>query len=126
MTVRGWIRLKEIRIVVNSKYTATQVAAEGPIALINSQFKLAMLRWENKKIRYDNEIFKANKHALKRVITWDLWNHTKKIKISWEYPFKAKLTKANAYFISTARGLKNYYKESYLTKLVEIIEMDST
>jgi hypothetical protein len=63
VTVQGCFRLKELWIVVNSKYgatmeqyVATKVTAESLIAQINSHCKLATLRHENKKIRYKNEV----------------------------------------------------------------------
>jgi hypothetical protein len=56
LTVWGCFRLKELQIVINSKYRATKVAGESLIAQINSQCKLATLRCENRKILYENEI----------------------------------------------------------------------
>jgi hypothetical protein len=74
--VLACFRLKELRIVVNSKYwaamsqySATKVASESLIALINPQCKLATLRRKNRKIIYKNEIFKANEHASEGVVT---------------------------------------------------------
>jgi hypothetical protein len=56
-------RLKELQIVVNSKYMATmsqygatKIAAECLMSKINSKCKIATLRRENRKIQYDNEI----------------------------------------------------------------------
>jgi hypothetical protein len=48
------------------------------VAPINLQCKLAMLRRENQKLRYENEMLQANEHAPERVETWDLSNETKK------------------------------------------------
>jgi hypothetical protein len=74
--VLACFRLKELRIVVNSKYwtamsqySATKVASEILIAMINTQCKLATLRRKNHKIIYKNEIFKANEHASEGVVT---------------------------------------------------------
>jgi hypothetical protein len=52
-----------------SQYRAKKGAAESLIANINSQYKLStgMLRRENRKIRYENEILKG--HALEGVAT---------------------------------------------------------
>jgi hypothetical protein len=51
--------------VVGSLYGgATPVAAESPIAQLDSQSKLTTPRHENRKIRHENEIVKANQHPL--------------------------------------------------------------
>jgi hypothetical protein len=49
--------------VVGSQYGAKTVAAESLIAKLDSQGKLTTPRRENRKLRYENEILKANKHA---------------------------------------------------------------
>jgi hypothetical protein len=70
------LRLKEIRIVLNSKneatmslYGASQVATDSLIAQINSRCKLPMQRRKNRKILYENEILEANKLAPEGVVT---------------------------------------------------------
>jgi hypothetical protein len=67
-----------------SKYGATKVAVESLIAQINSQCKIATVRLENRKIRYDKEIFKRNEHAPEGIATKDQSIDTKKsyLKIS--------------------------------------------
>jgi hypothetical protein len=50
-----------------------KVAAESLIAQINSQCKLATLRRENQKIRYENKILKANKLAPEGVATFKIY-----------------------------------------------------
>jgi hypothetical protein len=46
-----------------SKYGATKEVAESLIAQLHSQGKLTTLRRENRKIRHEIEILKANEHA---------------------------------------------------------------
>jgi hypothetical protein len=49
---------------VGSQYGATTGAAKSLIAQLESQGKITTPRSKNKKIRYENEILKANEHAL--------------------------------------------------------------
>jgi hypothetical protein len=52
-----------------SQNGATKAAAESLLAQINSLCKLATLRHENRKIRFENLIFKANELAPEVVVT---------------------------------------------------------
>jgi hypothetical protein len=52
-----------MRAVVDSQYGATTVAAESLIAQLHSQSKLTTPSRENRKIRHEMEILKANEHA---------------------------------------------------------------
>jgi hypothetical protein len=49
--------------VVDSLYGAISEAAERLITQLYSQSKLTAPRRENRKIRQENKIFKANEHA---------------------------------------------------------------
>jgi hypothetical protein len=51
--------------LVGSQYTATTGAAESLIAQLHSQGKLTKPRPENRKIRHENEILKANERLHK-------------------------------------------------------------
>jgi hypothetical protein len=51
--------------VVGSQYGATTGAAESLIAQLHSQGKLTTPSRENRKIRHENEIFKANERLRK-------------------------------------------------------------
>jgi hypothetical protein len=51
------------------QYGATTLAAESVIAQLDSQGKLTTPRRENRKIRHENEISKANEQAL---YVWEL------------------------------------------------------
>jgi hypothetical protein len=46
-----------------SEHGDTKEAAKSLIAQLHSQGKLATPRQENRKIRHENEIVKANEHA---------------------------------------------------------------
>jgi hypothetical protein len=59
------------------QYGATAWAAEGPRAHLHAQGKLTTTRRENRKIRQENEILKANYHS-PRVQTSDLSFDAKK------------------------------------------------
>jgi hypothetical protein len=65
-----------ISAVVGSQYWAMTKAAESLIAQLYSQGKLTTPHRENRKIRHENEILKANKHAPHTacVHTSDLWH----------------------------------------------------
>jgi hypothetical protein len=96
-----------------SQYGATKVAAESIIlAQINAECKLGMLRRESRKILYENEILKANKHAPAGVSTLDLSIDTKKRisksreTISLSYPISSCATKVFALFNSLPRHLQ--------------------
>jgi hypothetical protein len=89
--------------VVGSQYGATAGAAESLRAQLQSEGKLTTPRRENWKIRHENEILKANEHALvctnlKSIVWYQKTYH----KISWDYPFKPKLRKISVNYCSTA------------------------
>jgi hypothetical protein len=50
-------------VVVGSMYWATTGAAKSPIAQLHSQGKLTTPRHQNRKIRHEIEIVKANESA---------------------------------------------------------------
>jgi hypothetical protein len=72
-----------------SQYGATKVAAESLIAQSNSQWKLATLRREIRKIRYNNDIQKASEHTPEGK-QFKIYPSIPKtyLKILWDYPIK--------------------------------------
>jgi hypothetical protein len=72
---------------LGSQYRAMTVAAELLIAQLHSQSKLTTAWHENRKIRYENELLKANPLLMCRYVRSIDWHQKTYHEISWNYPF---------------------------------------
>jgi hypothetical protein len=69
--------------------SAVPVAEESLRAQLHSHGKLTTPRRENRKIRHENEILKANEHD-PRLYKLQIYRYQKTYhKCSWDYPFKS-------------------------------------